>query len=134
MRLLDGRVAIVTGGGGEIGGAAARLLAREGARVAVADIRKAAADHVADAIRAEGGTAIAIEANSAIQPAAERIVAETVAAFGRLTTYVNTPAALTPDSLVEDMAFEDWNQALAVNLSAAFLMCKYAVPHIRAAG
>jgi NAD(P)-dependent dehydrogenase (short-subunit alcohol dehydrogenase family) len=134
MGLLDGRVAIVTGGGGEIGGAAARLLAREGARVAVSDVRKSAADHVADAIRAEGGGAIAIEANSALQPEAERIVAETLSAFGRLTTYVNTPAALTSDSLVEDMKFDDWNQALAVNLSAAFLMCKYAIPHIRAAG
>jgi NAD(P)-dependent dehydrogenase (short-subunit alcohol dehydrogenase family) len=134
MGLLDGRVALVSGGGGEIGGATARLYAREGALVAVSDIRAASAEATAADIKAAGGRAIAIAGDVSLPAEAKRAVDETIAAFGKLTTYVNTPAATTPDSLVEDLSFELWNEALAVNLSAAFLMVKYAIPHIRAAG
>jgi NAD(P)-dependent dehydrogenase (short-subunit alcohol dehydrogenase family) len=134
MGLLDGRVALVTGGGGEIGGATARLFAREGAHLAICDVRPEAAEATAADIRNAGGEAIAIAGDVSKPETAKRAVDETVAAFGKITTYVNTPAAVTPDSLVEDLSFELWNEALAVNLSAAFLMAKYAIPHIRAAG
>jgi NAD(P)-dependent dehydrogenase (short-subunit alcohol dehydrogenase family) len=134
MGLLDGRVALVTGGGGEIGGATARLFAREGALIAVADLRGEAAEAAAADITSAGGRAIAIAADISKPAEAKRAVDETIAAYGKLTIYVNTPAAVTPDSLVEDLPFELWNEALAVNLSAAFLMAKYAIPSIRAAG
>jgi NAD(P)-dependent dehydrogenase (short-subunit alcohol dehydrogenase family) len=65
---------------------------------------------------------------------AEDAVAGTVAAFGRLTTLVNVAAAVTPDGTVETLALAEWNEAIAVNLTGAFLMCKYAVPAMRRAG
>jgi NAD(P)-dependent dehydrogenase (short-subunit alcohol dehydrogenase family) len=131
---LNGRAALVTGGGGEIGGAIARRFAAEGAAVAVADIRCERAAAVVAAITGEGGRAIAIEANVASAGDAERSVREAVAAFGSLTTLVNVAAAVTPDGTVETLTLEQWNEALGVNLTGAFLMAKYAVPEIRKAG
>jgi NAD(P)-dependent dehydrogenase (short-subunit alcohol dehydrogenase family) len=131
---LTGRVALVAGGGGEIGGAIARRFAQAGAAVAVADIRREAADAVAAEIAAAGGRALAVRTNVAIAEDAERAVRHTVEAFGRLTTLVNVAAAVTPDGTVETLTLEQWNNELAVNLTGAVLMCKYAVPEIRKAG
>jgi len=132
--LLAGRVAIVTGGAGEIGGAIARRFAAEGAAVIVADIRLKEAEVVASTIAATGGRAQAIETDVAQPDQAQRAVAGTVAAFGNVTTLVNVAAAVTPDGTVETLPLEEWNKAFAVNLTSAFLMCKYAIPKIRDAG
>ena len=121
--LLEGRVALITGGGGEIGGATARRLASDGAKIVVADIRKDAADAVVADIVKAGGEALSLEADSSVPDQAKWIVDETLIRFGKLTTYVNTPSCVTPDSLIENLSFELWNEALAVNLSGAFLMC-----------
>ena len=132
--LLSGRVALITGGGGEIGGAIARRFASEGAAVAVADIRGERAQAVAQDIVGAGGRALPIKADVAVASDAERSVRDTVAAFGSLTTLVNVAAAVTPDGTVETLTLEQWNEALAINLTGAFLMCKYAVPEMREAG
>lgn len=131
---LEGRVALITGGGGEIGGAIGRLFAAEGAEVMLADVRLAAAEAVAGGIREAGGRGCAIETDVARAADAERAVAETIRQFGKLTTLVNVAATVTPDGTVETLALEEWTAALAVNLTGAFLMCKYAIPHVRAAG
>jgi NAD(P)-dependent dehydrogenase (short-subunit alcohol dehydrogenase family) len=133
-QLLAGRVALVTGGGGEIGGAIARRFAREGAAVAVADLRPDKAEAVARAITQAGGQALAIACDVAAESDAERAVREAVERFGKLTSLVNVAAAVTPDGTVETLTLREWNEALAINLTGAFLMCKYAVPHLRAAG
>ena len=94
--LLNGRAALVTGGGGEIGRAIARRFASEGAAVAVADIRREQAEGVAKDIADAGGRSIAIRANVAVAADAERSVRHAVEAFGTLTTLVNVAAAVTP--------------------------------------
>jgi len=132
--LLNGRVALITGGGGEIGGAIARRFASEGAAVAVADIRGERAQAVAQDIVGAGGWALSIQADVAVACDAERSVSNTVAAFGSLTTLVHVAAAVTPDGTVETLTLEQWNEALAINLTGAFLMCKYAVPEMRKTG
>src|SRR5262249_59438830 len=68
------------------------------------------------------------------EASAKEAVARTIAAFGRLTTLVNVAAAATPDGTCETLALEEWNKAIAVNLTGAFVMCKYAVPELRRAG
>ncbi|MEA2977593.1 MAG: hypothetical protein QOF19_3113 [Alphaproteobacteria bacterium] len=133
-RLLQGRVAVVTGGGGEIGGAIARRFVAEGAAVVVADIRGESAERAAEDIRNSGGQARAIQANVSVPVQAQQAVQCAVEAFGTLTTLVNVAAAVTPDGTVETLTVEQWNEALAVNLTGAFLTCKYAVPEIRKAG
>lgn len=132
--VLTGRVALITGGGGEIGGAIARRFAAAGAAVAVADVRRDAAERVAHDIATAGGRAGAVGADVAVADEARQAVARAVAEFGRLTTLVNVAATVTPDGTVEGLTLEDWNNALAVNLTGAFLMCKYAVPELRKAG
>jgi NAD(P)-dependent dehydrogenase (short-subunit alcohol dehydrogenase family) len=132
--LLAGRVALVTGGGGEIGGAIARLFATEGAALVVGDVRLPAAEAVAAEIVSAGGRAIAIGLDVSRATEAESAVSAAVRTFGKLTTLVNVAAAVTPDGTVETLTLEDWTHALDVNLTGAFLMCKYAVPEIRKAG
>jgi NAD(P)-dependent dehydrogenase (short-subunit alcohol dehydrogenase family) len=131
---LAGRVALVAGGGGEIGGAIARLFAQEAAAIAVADLDPRKAEAVAEAIRGGGGRAQALAVDVASEPSAEEAVARCVATFGKLTTLVNVAANATPDGTVETLTLRQWNDALAVNLTGAFLMCKFAVPELRRAG
>lgn len=133
-RRLTGRVALVTGGGGEIGGAIARRFAEEGSAIGIADLKLDSARQIAEQIRTSGGQAVAIEADVSVADYAQRCVRDTVAAFGKLTTLVNVAATVTPDGTVETLTLEHWNKALAVNLTAVFLMCKFAVPEIRKAG
>jgi len=132
---LTGRVALITGGGGEIGGAIARRFAQEGARVVVGDIDFAKADAIAGEIAASGGEATVVEVDIADPGQAEGAVAAAIAAFGRLTTLVNVAAApVSPPATVDAMPLADWSKEVSVNLTGTFLMCKYAVPHIRRAG
>src|SRR5688572_30016695 len=131
---LAGRVALITGGGGEIGGAISRHFAAEGAQVAVADLDTAKSQTVARAITDGGGGAHAFKVDVADEASAKEVVARTIAAFGRLTTLVNVAAAVTPDGTAETLPLAEWNQAIAVNLTGAFLMSKFAVPEMRRAG
>lgn len=131
---LDGGVAIVTGGGGAIGGASSRLLASEGAAVLVADANLAGAQAVASDIAAAGGTAKPFQLDVSDPAQAEAAVAAAVDAFGGLSVLVNVAAAVTPDAPVDKLPLEEWNQAFAVNLTGPFLMAKYAIPHMRKRG
>jgi NAD(P)-dependent dehydrogenase (short-subunit alcohol dehydrogenase family) len=133
-RRLEGRIALVTGGGGEIGSAISRRFAEEGAAVAIADIDPAKSDAAARSIVAGGGRAHALTVDVADEASAKAAVAGAIAAFGRLTTLVNVAATVTPDGTVETLSLAQWNEALSVNLTGAFLMCKYAVPELRRAG
>jgi NAD(P)-dependent dehydrogenase (short-subunit alcohol dehydrogenase family) len=128
---LAGKVALVTGGGGAIGGAICRLYASEGAQVLVADLRAEEAQAVAGEI-GDAGQAYELDVSDPAQGSAA--VAAAVEAFGALHILVNVAAAVTPDAPVEVLDLEDWNQAFAVNLTGPFLMSKFAVPEIRKAG
>lgn len=132
--LLSDRVAIVTGGGGEIGGAIARRFAAEGAAVVVTDIELAKAEGVAGEIAAKGGRAAAIAVDVRSPADCERASATATERFGKLTTLVNAAGAMAPDGTVETLSLEAWELTIGVNLTGMFLMCKSAVPLIRAAG
>jgi NAD(P)-dependent dehydrogenase (short-subunit alcohol dehydrogenase family) len=131
---LGQRVALVTGGGGEIGGAICRRFADEGAEVAVADLVHDKSEAVARAIAASGGRVLPLHVDVTSEASAKDAVARTIAQFGKLTTLVNVAATITPDGTVETLSLADWNDAIAVNLTGAFIMCKYAVPELRRAG
>ena len=133
-QLLAGRVALVTGGGGEIGGAIARRFAQEGAALVVTDIELAKAQAVCADIGKAGGRAhpVAVDVRSSAD--CERAARAAADTFGKLTTLVNAAGAAAPDGTVETLSLEDWNLTIGVNLTGMFLMCKHAVPLIRAAG
>src|SRR5262249_61473049 len=93
---LAQRVALVTGGGGEIGGAICRRFAAEGAEVAIADLDPAKSEAVARAIAGSGGLALALEGDVADEASAKDAGERTGAGVGKLTTLVHVAAALTP--------------------------------------
>lgn len=136
MPSLSEQVAIVTGGAQGIGGATARRLAADGAKVLIADIDGAQAEENVARIRATGGTAEAIVTDVGVSADITRIVATAVEHWGRLTILVNnayTGRASTRGSAVE-VSEEEWDGALAVLMKAIFLGVKAAAPHIEAAG
>ena len=131
---LADRTAIVTGAGNGIGRAIAEAFGAEGAAVLCADLSVADAQRVADGIAATGGRAAACLCDVADPDQAKAAVAHAVETYGGLQVLVSNAAAFTLPSTVEELSLEDWQQALAVNLTGAFLMCKYAIPHLRACG
>ncbi len=132
--LLKDRVAIISGGGGDIGGGIARRFALEGAAIAVCDISQDKADKVAADIQQKGGRAIGIAVDVSKPEQCEAAAARAVEAFGKITTLVNASATVSPDGNVEKIQLADWQRALDVNFTGMFLMCKYTMGHIRAAG
>ncbi|MDB5544497.1 MAG: short-chain dehydrogenase/reductase [Hyphomicrobiales bacterium] len=131
---LEGQVALITGGGGEIGTAIALRLASEGSAVVIGDLEVEKAEATAQKVIAQGGRASFVGVDVSDPAACEAAVAAAMASFQKLTTLVNVAAAVIPDGTVETLSLEQWNKALSVNLTGAFLMCKYGVPHMRDAG
>lgn len=131
---LDGKVAIVTGGAGGIGGATARLMTARGARVAVADILL----DRAEALAGELDGAIAIHLDLEDEASTEAMIATTVNHFGRLDVLHNNAALLGPeiaqaDGDVEHMDTMLWDRTFAVNVRGTMIACRAALPHLRAA-
>jgi 2-deoxy-D-gluconate 3-dehydrogenase len=135
---LSGRAAIVTGGAGLLGAQFCRTLAQAGAKVLVADVNRGAGDDLAHQLLAEGYSAIAVQTDVTDLGSVQAMVAGAVKAFGRLDILVNS-AALDPkfdprqvanqlthsgSGAFEDFPLAAWEQALAVNLTGAFLCCQ----------
>jgi NAD(P)-dependent dehydrogenase (short-subunit alcohol dehydrogenase family) len=133
MGRLEGKVALVTGGGSGIGRAICERFAREGARVTVADWHRAAADETVARIVDEGGRAVATSGDVADPADAERMVAETVATFGRLDVLIaNAGQALV--ATATETTPEQWDRVIGSNLTGCFLLARAAIPRLIAAG
>jgi len=135
MERLSGRVAIVTGGGGGIGGASARALARAGAAVLVADINGGAAESIAAEIRSAGAQAASFAVDLAVESQVAALVAEAVSQFGRLDVLHNNAALtdsefLSADKAVTELEVEVWERSMAVNLRSQMLTCKHSIPEM----
>lgn len=129
MDLTD-RVALVTGGR-RIGIVVARELARAGADVALVYRRsRPEADEAADAVRAAGRRAVLLQADLADADECSRVVDDAMRDFGRLDVLVNMASRYEVKAL-DDLSIEDWDAQLAVDLRAAWLCAKAAIPHMR---
>lgn len=115
---LKGKVAIITGGGRGIGEATCLKFAEEGAAVVVADM--AGAEEVAAAIKAKGGQALAVTVNVTDPESVNKMIADTVATFGKLDCIVNN-AGITADAQLLKMTEEQWDKVIAVNLKGVYL-------------
>ena len=131
---MTGRVALVTGGGGGIGEATARLFAEEGGAVAVVDVDRRAADAAAGAIATAvpGARVLPVAADVAREPEARRAVADTVDRFGALHALVNVAGIRVYTPLAE-ATDQDWRRIVDVNVLATAFCAKAALPSLRAA-
>lgn len=128
-RRLSGRAAIVTGGASGIGRAIARLFARHGAQVLVADVTETVIEGgvpTVDLIREEGGSAAFVRTDIADAAQVEGLVATAVERFGALDVMVNNACIRHPRPLLE-LDEADWRRVVDVNLTGTFLCCKAAV-------
>ena len=131
---LRGSVALVTGGARNIGAEIARAFAAAGAAVAInAKTSHAEAQTLAAEIAENGGAAVAILADVTQPGDVERLVAETVARFGRLDILVNN-AAVRDEAPFEELSYARWKTVLSVVLDGAFLCTQTALPHLKAGG
>jgi NAD(P)-dependent dehydrogenase (short-subunit alcohol dehydrogenase family) len=138
-RNLEGKSALVTGGASGIGRATALAFAREGARVAVADILEEAAQSTVAEIEAMGGQALAIACDVTDDDAVKAMIAATVDAFGSLDCAFNN-AGIAPYQVnagwqkIADVAPEAWRRLIDVNLTGVWLCLRHEVAQMRAQG
>jgi len=137
VRLRE-KVAIVTGGGNGIGRAYCLGLAKEGARVAVADIDKKAADAVAEAIRSSGGEALSIDADISVQANVQAMADKTAAAFGGIDILVNNAAIFSRPAVSRapfwEISMKEWDRVMQVNIKGPWLCCCAVLPYLRKRG
>ncbi len=126
---FQGKGVLVTGGGSGIGLATALAFAREGARVAIADVSPERGREAVAAARAEGHEFVFVPGDVSREADAARMVEETVSEFGRLDVAFNN-AGMLIEARVHEMSEGDWDRILAVNLKGVFLVSKYAVRHM----
>lgn len=132
MGRVEGKVALVTGAASGLGEAIALLLAKEGAKVVVADIADDPGQRVVDVIRAAGGEALYLHLDVAQESQWQSAMAAVTGRYGKLNILVNNAGIATPGPM--DMSFEVWRKVMSVNLDGTFLGTKYAISTMRGSG
>ena len=132
---LQGKVALITGAGGGIGGESALLFAAEGAAVVAVDVDESAANECARRVKAAGGRALSIFADVSQDADCARMVKEAEKAFGKLDVLFNNAGIM--DSGDDDAVKTSeavWERTMAINLKGVFLGCKHGIPALKRAG
>ena len=133
---LAGKTALITGAGMGIGREAARLFAGEGARVVVADIDEGAARETVRLVESEGGAALAVVGDVALEADVERMVGDGVRRFGALHVLYCNAGVLWKDRDRSVLETDEkwWDRVVAINLKSVFWVTKHGIPHLRRAG
>ncbi len=136
MRRLEGKVAVVTGGGGGIGSAVANRIVREGGKVVIADLFEDSARAAAGPL---GDAALAIQFDASDPASIEAMVTAAADHFGGIDILHNNAAMTDPakhplDTTPVDIPIEIWDEIIDINLRGYLLGCKYAIPHMIARG
>jgi len=128
-RLLEGKVALITGAASGQGRAASVRFAEHGAQIAVVDMNDNGAAETVGLVEQAGSKAVAIHADVSRRADVDAMVAATVEAFGQLDVLYNNAAIQMSGRLV-DTTEEEWDITIATNLSAIFWACRAAMPHL----
>ncbi|MQF80469.1 glucose 1-dehydrogenase [SAR202 cluster bacterium AD-493-K16_JPT_193m] len=130
---VAGKVALVTGGARGLGEAQSKLLAKEGAKVAIGDVLPEDGNRVANDINASGGDAFFIHLDVTSEGEWQKAIDETVSRFGKLDILVNN-AGVGGRGGLEDMTVEEWDHVMAVNAKGVFLGTKLSMPEMQKSG
>lgn len=130
-RRLEGKVAIVTGAGTGIGEAIAHKFAKEGAKVVVNGLPDDPIQDVAEALNEYGGEAIAYGGDVSDPSHAQACIQAAIDAYGRLDVLVNNAGVFLAIAQTQDYPIEAFDQTIRMNIRSAFLMTKYALPHLQ---
>ena len=134
MKMLDNKVAIITGAGSGLGKAMALVYAKEGAKIVVSDIDEKGGNETVSEIEANGGKAIFVKADSTSPEDNKNLVDQAVAEFGGLHIAVNNAGIGGPISTVGEYPIDGWNKVIAINLSGVFYGLRYQIPAILKSG
>jgi NAD(P)-dependent dehydrogenase (short-subunit alcohol dehydrogenase family) len=128
MTGLDKKVAIVTGGGSGLGEAIGKALARRGAKVVLSDINVKGADRVATEIKEAGGTASAVQQDTARPEDSERVVGYALSTYGALHYAVNNAGIGGAQAPVGETDLADWERVIDINLNGVLYGMRYQIP------
>ena len=132
--LVEGKVALVTGGGSGIGRQACLVFAREGAQVVVCDVAVEGGEETVGQIEQAGGQATFIRADVAQAAEVEALVAKVVETYGRLDCAYNNAGIAGRTARVADDSEQNWERILAINLKGVWLCLKYEIAHMLTQG
>jgi NAD(P)-dependent dehydrogenase (short-subunit alcohol dehydrogenase family) len=128
MKLLENKVAIITGAGSGIGKATAELFAKEGAKVIVSDISEANGKSAVEEIKKNGGEAFYIKADSSKPEDNAALVKETIQKYGGLDIAVNNAGIGGPLAATGEYPIDGWQKVIGINLSGVFYGLRYQIP------
>ena len=134
MKLLENKVAIITGAGSGIGKAVSLLYAKEGAKIVVSDIREKSGNETVSEIKALGGEAIFVKADTSKPDDNKNVVEQAVKTFGGLHIAVNNAGIGGPISPVGEYPVDGWDKTISINLSGVFYGLRYQIPAMISSG
>jgi len=134
MDRVKDKVAIITGGANGIGEATAKLLAREGASVAIVDIDDGNGKKVASEIKSSGGSVSFWHMDVAKEEEVKQVFTDIYSKYSQLHILVNNAGIASPRKAAHETAIEEWDRVMDVSLKGAFFCTKYAVPYILETG
>ena len=134
MGMLDGKVAFITGGASGIGKGTALRFAREGAKIAIADVQPEEGEAARAEIEAAGGAALFFATDVSDPEAVKSAIDGTVEKLGRLDIVFANAGINGVWAPIEELTPEEWDRTLAINLKGTFLTVRYAVPYLKKGG
>jgi NAD(P)-dependent dehydrogenase (short-subunit alcohol dehydrogenase family) len=134
MKRIEGKVAVVTGGVLGIGRATSLLLAKEGAKVAVVDLKDEEGKNVIAEIEAFGGIAKFWHLDTTKEKEVKAVFADIVSEFGKIDVLVNNAGISGVDKPTHEITEEEWDKVINVNVKGVFLCAKHVIPYMQKAG
>jgi NAD(P)-dependent dehydrogenase (short-subunit alcohol dehydrogenase family) len=127
---VNGKIALVTGGGSGIGRATALVFAREGAKIVIADVVVSGGEETVRLIKAAGGEAVFVKADVSKAADVEALIKQTVDTYGRLDCAFNNAGIEGDMASTVDCTEENWDRTVAIDLKGVWLCLKYEIPQM----